>query len=48
MKQISYYLTSVSIRSDGYSVEVKLSSIMHAFILYQFFERSDHHTLITR
>ena len=47
MKQVFYYLTCVLIRSDGYSVDVELSPIVGAYVLYQLFERSIHHTLIT-
>jgi hypothetical protein len=48
MKEVSYSSTCVSIRSDGYSEEVnRRPSIMHARILYQLFERSIHHMVIT-
>ena len=47
MKQVFYYLTCVLIRSDGYSVDVELSPIVRTCILYEFFERSIPHMLIT-
>jgi hypothetical protein len=47
MKQVFYYLTCVFIRPDSYSVEANQSPIVRACILYQIFERSIHHMLIT-
>jgi hypothetical protein len=47
MKQVFYCLTYVLIRSDGYSVDVELSPIVRTCILYELFERSIPHMLVT-